>query len=53
MWQNEGCSPGDGVSDSSSEAAPERQGDRQSLCDFGEHVHAVKHIFSRRVMLVS
>ena len=50
LRQNEDCSLGDSVSDSSEKLLQRGKGEGQYICDFGEgRVHAIKHIiFYRR-----
>ena len=46
LGQNEDCSLGDSISDSSEKLLQRGGGEGQYLCDFGEGgVHAIKHIF--------
>ena len=54
LRQNEDCSLGDSVSDSSEKLLQRGKGKAQYICDFGEGgVHAIKYvIFCRRFLLV-
>ena len=55
MGQNEDCSPGDSISESSEKLLQRGSGEGQDRCDFGEGgVHAVEHIFfCSRFLLVT
>ena len=50
LGQNEGCSPGDGTSDSSERLLQRGEGKRSIYMIFGEGgIHAVKHIYFLKV----
>ena len=50
LGQNEDCSPGDSITDSSEKLLQRGRGEGQHLCDFGEGgVLAIKHIFLQKV----
>ena len=53
LRQNEDCSLGDSVSDSSEKLLQRGKGEGQCICDFGEGgVHGIKHIiFYRRFLM--
>jgi len=54
LGQNEDCSSGDSISDSSEKLLQRGRGDHQCICDFGEGgVHTIKHFFFLRFLKIN
>ena len=50
LRQNENCSPGDSISDSSEKVLQRSRVKGQCICDFGEGgIHAIEHIFFQKL----